>query len=153
LDTEGSKVLKKLETSVDDVSSEERRYFTDSTKERYVMFFGVIGPFERSFPDAPESDQRRELRRVEATVRLYSVEGGCTYWKPHFIKIEVRKGFNRIVDMLEIFYVDGRVEGRPQEANAENPCEIMCVSQVPANYPQFHQLTREPGQQVARSDW
>lgn len=106
--------------------------------ERYVRIEAIVGPFERCFSNNPQEDRRRELRRVEATCRLFTTESGARYWKPHFLNYVIKDSYGFEVHDAELLYEDGSVDGLRRERNAMNPCKDMVASQIPANYPMFH---------------
>ncbi len=105
--------------------------------ERYVNIKAKFGPFERLFPHNPKTDQRREVRTVKAECRLYSVESGCTFWKPHFIHFDIYDYAGEQVDCKEMFYENGLHKDREHTQTAENPCHDMCFSQVSVMCPDW----------------
>lgn len=106
--------------------------------ERTVKIAAIIGTLEPAFPNNPVEEKRKKLRRVEATCRLFTTESGARYWKPHFLTWVVKNEYGQSVESDGCRYVNGSVHGCYQKKNAENPCEDMVASQIPANYPMFH---------------
>ena len=122
------------------ITDEEKR--SSSGKERLVKIAAIIGPFEKTYEPSFEGDKRRNLRRVEAEIRLYSVENGCIWWKPHYLKMDCGDRWSRKEFSIRCLYTDGTVDGVHEPLNYPNPCAEMCDSQTTANYPEFHNLTQ-----------
>lgn len=106
----------------------------DSRVERSVSIVAFVGPFDRLYPENPARDQRRNLCRVTATVRLFSTDG-CANWHPHFIRGTVINERGGEVAQFVQYYESGTVEGVIQAKTVDNPCSEMCDSQTSANYP------------------
>lgn len=119
-------------------------------KERFVTIDAVIGPFERVFPNNPPEDKRCRARKVKAQCRLFSIEGGCTFWRPHFLVFTVTDD-NGGHASSGYCYEDGVIDDLPQNMLGfrsnftwevvQNPCADMCYSQV------------QPGTEVSTSNW
>lgn len=129
--------------------------FHGADKERFVAIDAVIGPFERVFPDNPPEDKRRCARKVKAECRLFSIEGGCTFWRPHYLAFTViddrnhstshgfcyeeevsppaEGGFSFLQSLGILMNLNWEI--------VQNPCAGMCDSQI------------QPGTKVSASNW
>jgi hypothetical protein len=98
----------------------------------------IIGPFERVYPNNPPEDKRRTTRRIEAEIRLFSIESAVNLWRPHILTMSIFNGSvqeNRKVFVYEEgFWGSGKFSR--QEETAENPCKDMVESQIQPEYPQ-----------------
>ncbi len=124
-----------------DRAENELKYYSDMF--RIVEIDALIGPFERSFPDAPAQDVRHELRRVTATIRLYGGEGSATMWFPHYLVFTVFRAYDKIGEPHVRIYESGMINDVEMDVNAENPCKVMTASQILATYAGLHGLSRE----------
>jgi len=102
----------------------------DETDSLMVCFTAIIGPFERLYPENSESDKRRRLRRVEATVYVYKTEGSVIAW-------HVRNSVIRVIDDSGILVHD-QLKFYRHGFGDENPCEDMCTDQTDVNYPMLY---------------
>lgn len=103
---------------------------------RTVNFAAVIGPLcERCVPSNPSGDRRRQLGLVKAVCRLFSIETGCVWWRPHFLKFVVTDGLLNCYNGVEVCYEYGLMDGKERLKDRENPCQDMCDMQTSANYP------------------
>ncbi len=114
-------------------------WMAGSVSERKVNIAAIVGPFERLYPKNPPEDRRRKLRRVEAVCRMYTITTGCVLWEAHYLNFVVKDECGQVLAMEERTYTGGRIDGKVSAKNAENPCQDMSDSQVPANYRIFHQ--------------
>jgi|GEM_PF-2687079 len=105
--------------------------------ERYVTMVGRFGPVGRLYPDNPPEDIRGCLYRVEAECRLFSIEGGCVSWRPHFMQYTVTTDRNFEHATVIRVYEDGRMNGAKLTMLApDNPCLEMIASQQRSSIPQ-----------------
>lgn len=114
------------------------------SETRFVYIEGIVGPFERCYPNNPPEDKRRNLRKVEAFARIFSATGSCRIWEPHYLLFNLTpEGDRDPKEMMECIYENGAVSWEipgQVEKNAIHPCPEMHVSQVAANYRSIHGL-------------
>ena len=130
-----------VNTAIGGVRSLTEVGFLDAAKERYISIVAVIGPFEREYPANPPEDKRRKIRRLEARTRLFSIEGGATFWRPHFMRLELFSDSAPSV-FRWYCYEDGFVDEHPDffvrmHKSDKNPCEDMVDSQIQPDYSQM----------------
>jgi hypothetical protein len=117
--------------------------FLSAAKERWIKIGAIIGPFEKTFEPSYEGDRRRNLRRVEAEVRLFSISSGqADWWKPHFLMLGHSNQHGEKTLHSSYFYESGEVAGRFEKKIKDNPCDEMCQSQTTANFPGIHNLSK-----------
>lgn len=115
------------------ISDFERQACPELVNGRLVEITAIIGPFGFLYPVT--SDRRRELRRVEAECRVFSVLGSVVVWRPHFLRVLVKDEYARVVEIFHRHYEGGLILNSRFEKDADNPCQDMCNSQIPVNYP------------------
>jgi hypothetical protein len=105
----------------------------------------IVGPFDRLYPENPVSDNRRRLRRVEATCRVFSIEGSVIRWYPHYFTLVIKDDRGRVLESGQHIYFRGSINGQVCAYNSEIPCKEMCDQQndalYPSLYPELHGKT------------
>ena len=123
------------------ITDYEKEWWSMSARERFVMISTIIGPFELTYPNSKPKDNRRNLRRIDAEVRLFSTESGCLWWMPHYLKWYeiVNCGKEKTAGRC-FWYRSGFCNRLRKEKRNENPCQDMVDSQTPANHPGLNHL-------------
>ena len=110
----------------------------DYAKCRLIKMTALVGPFERFYPENPPEDHRRKLRHVAAVVRVFTIETGCTFWRPHYLLYSMQDENGLATEGDVRYYESGWDRGNRREKDADNPCIAMVDSQIPANYPSIY---------------
>lgn len=99
--------------------------------EKHVRMDVIVGPFERMYPENPPEDRRCRLRLVDASCRVFSIPNhGRPFWRPHYLRLEVRDDSNQVVEQKWYFYEEGLVEGAEFARDSGNPCQDMSDNQI-----------------------